>query len=405
MQLTPQRFLYRWQTSIAGILLCLGLAACTGVGAEYSAPTIDPTTAFQNALLTATYSVPTQVVTTTPAPPTPTVPTPTASPDPNRTPPALPTTYQSSLLNQMDTPHTYIEDTCSYLKMKWDPNNSAPGTVVMPIMFHGITDGEVTKDYQISQADLDELVRDLVDQGFEAITIQQLRDFLYLNAKIPQRSVILIVDDRHYGDYYNSHLRPLYEKYGWTVVNGWISDPGTLMADVLSQNQELENEGWVDHEGHGVVHNTPIEKDTPEEYIRSELFGSVSYIKEYFGKSPTAYIWPGGGFSPQAAQIAREAGFELGFTVNPRGPLMFNWIPLADAQDEGRPAYQAEGAVGDPLMVLPRFWDQDARFHLDTIRNISKQANAYALENKAAELEYYDIVCRGITGEIPGLNP
>ena len=95
----------------------------------------------------------------------------------------------------------------------------------MPIMFHSITDGEATKQFQISHADLEELVRDLVDQGFNAITMDQLSDFLYNNAKIPKRSFIFIVDDRHHDDYYDTHFKPFYDAYGWTVVNGWISDP------------------------------------------------------------------------------------------------------------------------------------------------------------------------------------
>jgi hypothetical protein len=56
-------------------------------------------------------------------------------------------------------------------------------------------------------------------------------------------------------------------------------------------------------------------------------------------------------------------------------------------------------------MVLPRFWDTDASSHIDEVRNLGKQAAAYASQNKAAELEYYDIVCKSVTGEIPATQP
>src|SRR4030095_971207 len=55
-----------------------------------------------------------------------------------RTPPALPSTFVASQLNPLDTPHTYIQDTCQYLQDKWNSNNAAPGTVVMVVMFHGV---------------------------------------------------------------------------------------------------------------------------------------------------------------------------------------------------------------------------------------------------------------------------
>jgi len=120
-----------------------------------------------------------------------------------------------------------------------------------------------------------------------------------------------------------------------------------------------------------------------------------------FKKTPIAYIWAGGGFTSKAVQVARQAGYKLAFTINPRGPLMFNWVPLIDQTDPMRPSYIAEGPVNDPLLTLPRYWDTDARAHLDTVRNIGDAAAAYAGQNKATELEYYDIVCAPSYGAIP----
>jgi hypothetical protein len=57
--------------------------------------------------------------------------------------------------------------------------------------------------------------------------------------------------------------------------------------------------------------------------------------------------------------------------------------------------------VNDPLMTLPRYWDVDARGHLDTVAQIGEQAAAYAEQNKATELEYYDIVCSPTYGPMP----
>ncbi len=52
-------------------------------------------------------------------------------------------------------------------------------------------------------------------------------------------------------------------------------------------------------------------------------------------------------------------------------------------------------------MTLPRYWDTDVRSHLDDIRTIGKDAAAYAEQNKATELEYYDIMCAPTLGPIP----
>jgi hypothetical protein len=375
-------------------------------------PDLTLTAVFKSALLTATYSVPTVTPT-----PTPTA-TPTLTPTPIRTPPTLPTPFASDLLNPVDSPHTYIENTCQYLKSRWDPNNSAPGTVVMPIMFHSITDGEINHEFQIKAGAVTELLNDLKNQGFETITADQLAAFLQHNAKIPPRSVLLIVDDLKTDEYYRKHFVPVLQEYHWTVTNAWISEPEASKR-VRDGNVALQNEGWVDHQAHGVIHNINITEFKPgtlittdlygtisaEQFVHNEIEGSMKAVTETFGKAPVAYIWPGGNFSALGVKVAREAGFQIGFTVNPRGPIMFNWVPLSEKADPNRPSFNSEGYIKDPLMVLPRYWDIDAATHLDAVRQIGKQAAEYAQTNKQTELDYYDIVCKNTTGEIPPLVP
>ncbi|MCX6034396.1 MAG: hypothetical protein NTV38_05385 [Chloroflexi bacterium] len=66
-------------------------------------------------------------------------------------------------------------------------------------------------------------------------------------------------------------------------------------------------------------------------------------------------------------------GYRLGFTVNSR----------------------------NPLMVLPRCWDMDASIQINDVMQVGQEAAVYAEQNKATELEYYDIVCAPKYGPIP----
>lgn len=318
-----------------------------------------------------------------------------------RTPPALPPEFTTGILNPVDVPQAYEADTCQYLRNKWDPNNAAPGTVVMTVMFHSITGDPVTNPNQINLRDFRQLMKDLHEMGFQAIDMQQMADFMYNNAKIPQRSVLLIVDDRHYRQYFDDFFYEYYQNWGWKVVNAWISLDDSIGAAALPENVALESEGWVDHQAHGFVHNIPMSDSSTDEYLEGELLGSKQVFEQYYGKSPIAIIWPGGGFGARPAQFAREYGYKLGFTVNPRGPVMYNWIPQGIASDPGRPSFVSEAFAGDPLMTLPRYWDVDARAYLDDVRVIGNDAAAYAEQNKATELEYYDIVCAPTYGQLP----
>lgn len=326
----------------------------------------------------------------------------TLTPTPIRTPPALPGPYQTSLLNPLDTSHAYIQDTCQYLHDKWSSTNSAPGTVVMVIMFHSIIKGDESTDAnQISERQFNELISGLMNHAFEAITTAQLADFMEHNAKIPPHSVLLAVDDRHHAQYFNTYFRPYWEADGWPVVNAWISASRDNLDAALWQEQGgLNAEGWVDYQAHGVVHY-PITEKSSEEYILNELNGSINAFQEHFNKVPIAFFWPGGNFTPHAVALARQSGYRLGFTDIPRGPLMFNWVPLSDTNDPRRPSWAPEGPANDPLLVLPRYWAPDAIIHLDDVVKISQDAAAYAEQNKATELEYYDIVCAPTYGPIP----
>jgi len=90
-------------------------------------------------------------------------------------------------------------------------------------------------------------------------------------------------------------------------------------------------------------------------------------------------------------QIAREAGFELGFTIQSRGPLLFNWIPQGEQ----------ERAYNDPLMLLPRYWDTAALLNLEQAAQIGDAAQAFAKDNYAAEAAWYRQNCGG---ELPELD-
>jgi hypothetical protein len=288
--------------------------------------------------------------------------------------------------------------------MKWDPNNSEPGTVVMVIMFHAIIKGGVTAEDDMGDRGFNKMMNTLKEQGYEAINTEQLANFLESNAKIPPRSVLLLTDDRHHDQYFNNHFRPYWAEWGWPVVNAWISHPETT-APLWAENEALNAEGWVDYQAHGVIHNYGIKYLNSDENTLAELQGSITAFQEHFNKTPIAFIWPGGSFTPRSVQLARETGYRLGFTVNPRGPIMFNWVPLADAHDPNYPSFIEEGPAGDPLMVLPRYWPFHVIENLDKIRVMSREAASLAEENKAVELEFYDIVCTPAYGPIPPLAP
>lgn len=330
------------------------------------------------------------------------VPTPTEAnlPIVEPTVPFLPDTYQTQLLNPLDTPHTYVEETCRFLRNKWNPLNAEPGTVVMVILIRNINTGTAELPDSISVVEFVEVMKQLRAQGFEAINAKQLQAFLERNVYIPPRSVVLIQDGNHSAEYYERNFRDYFDLWGWSIINGWVSEVD-IDAGLLEENRILENEGFVDHQARGVNAETTLTDESAKSVLARELQGSLNGLADQFAKTPTIVVWQNGGFGFRPVEVARQLRFKMGFTANSRGPIMYNWVPLADKVDSQRPHLLPEAQIGDPLMTLPTYSPNEALSAIDLSRAIGKEAAAYAKANKDAEHKYYEIVCEEEYGPMP----
>jgi hypothetical protein len=308
--------------------------------------------------------------------------------------------FETNLLNPLDAPHDYAEETCRYLRNKWNPLNAAPGTVVMLILIKNINPGTGDLPDSVNVIELFELMDQLHVQGFEAINTDQLQAFMERNVEIPPRSFMLIQDGNQSLEHYDKYFREYFFMWGWTVTNGWISER-EVDAVLLSENFTLEYEGFVDHQARGITPDARLSDDSAKVIIARELQGSLTGFADQFGKTPTAIIWPNGGFGMRPIEAARQLRFKLGFTENTRGPIMYNWVPLADTSDPERPDMLPEGLINDPLMTLPVYAPNEIIGALDTVRSIGKSASEYAEANKQAEFIYYEIACEEEYGPMP----
>lgn len=365
----------RW---LALLGLAVILTACSSSAAVVALPEPSATIVLPTATVTASLTP------FTPETPTATPALPTVTPSPTPTPVPLATFRAPSLIRGI-APVSYLPSACLALQYRWDPQRAEIGTMVVPIMFHSVVkDGRaLTDNISIHEADLKTFMEEAKRLGFETITSSQLLDFLQTNARIPVRSLMLIIDDRRQGVVWNNFM-PFLQDYHWTVTLAYITGP-VVSDSEWSELKRLNDTGYVDVQAHGYLHNgeSYITEFTKPEIVTQELVKPIGQIRKYLGQTPIAFIWPGGNYTAQSVKEARATGYQLGFTVRARGPILFNWIPQGD---EEKPA-------GDPLLTLPRFWSTNAYNALYDAIRVADEVRQNAEAQKQEELAWYKANC------------
>lgn len=324
---------------------------------------------------------PPPTATATPLPsPTPTI---AAAPKAGDLTPPIP--FQSKHLLRGVRPESYVDDACDALRRRWDPQNSPPGTILVPIMYHRVGEGTGAGGREgVSPAYFRQTMAEARRLGYQTVTSAQAAAFLEENARIPERSLLLIVDDRRLGTV-EGYFLPLLEQYDWTVTLGWIIADTDRRAGLWERLERLHATGRLDVQAHGLRHLYML-PSTPIKQIREEIFGPIPILEQHVGYRPVVFVWPGGNFTRKTVEVARAAGYKLGFTVFARGPSMYNWIPLG----------KEERAMGDPLLVLPRYWGTAGMVEqLGKAAAIGDEAKQKAASSFEQEAAYYRARCGG----------
>lgn len=302
--------------------------------------------------------------------------------------PEPPLVFQSGQLLRGAKPVAYIDDACEYLASRWNPANAAPGTIIVPIMYHRVQ--EKPGENGVPDAYFRATMKTAHRLGFQTITAQQAADFLEDNASIPPRSLMLFVDDRRV-PVINFHFMPFLEQYDWTVISSWIIANTDDIPNLWERIEAAYATGRVDVESHGLRH-LYIVGSTPKKKIVEELNGPIPYFEQHFGYRPVAFIWPGGNYTPYAVAQARKAGYRIAFTIYPNGPIMFNWVPLQ----------KSDRAIDDPLLTLPRYHANSVKEQLPIAVQMGEKARQQAISHYPQEAAWFSQHCGG---QLPPLNP
>lgn len=161
--------------------------------------------------------------------------------------------------------------------------------------------------------------------GYRVIPLADLQDFLAGRRALPQKSVVITIDDGYESVFKLAY--PLLKQYGFPATVFVYTDfLGAGDALRWPQIQEMAGSGLIDIQSHTKSHRNLIERNSAEtdERYRINLNAEMQVPKDILqrrleGHRVKAIAYPYGDANAVVMDAATRSGFELGATVVPGG--------------------------------------------------------------------------------------
>lgn len=177
----------------------------------------------------------------------------------------------------------------------------APGVPVLA--YHGVNDEP--ERYSISPAAFEEQMKYLAEEGYTAISLKVLSEYMVIGRKLPGKPVVITFDDG-YEDNLLTAL-PIMEKYGMRatvfVIPGAVGQPGYLSWEQIrtlhSRGTEIGSH-TLSHVALTEITQTEKEREAAESkaVIERETGGRVEFLAYPYGK-----------FDPVMFEVLQKSGY------------------------------------------------------------------------------------------------
>lgn len=211
------------------------------------------------------------------------------------------------------------------------------------LMYHHLADN-INNNTVISPNNFDKQMRALKEEGYHAISVKELHDYLTNQIKLPEKPVLITFDDGYLSNYEKAY--PILKKYDLHaeifVIASRIVDTvkeisypheiAKMNWDQLKEMQDyitIQSHTWDSHyklpskfgRMNGAIYGPSYlngQLESQEQYearVKDDFIHSRNIIKENLGYEPIAISYPYGIQSATTIKIAQEAGFKMGFVI------------------------------------------------------------------------------------------
>lgn len=214
-------------------------------------------------------------------------------------------------------------------------NTEGDDAIAVPIvMYHSIMkkSPELGK-YVITVTEFENDIKCLKDRGYSAITMTELINYVYNNAALPKKPVIITFDDGNLNNYL--YGKPILEKYKMKAVLSVIgkyseafsgtppptSDPAYSHVS-WNQIKEINDSGYFEIQNHtynlhsitkkrnGAKRNKGESLENYRAALTQDIVKLQNKLTEVTGTAPNTFTYPYGSISRESKDILKELGFK-----------------------------------------------------------------------------------------------
>lgn len=214
-------------------------------------------------------------------------------------------------------------------KRTLNPSGVYPdGYRTIPILcYHRFTTSQTSNDrLELPVSQFRQQLQYLTDNGYYVISLDKLSQYLLGNREIPEKSVVLTMDDGYQSVYTIAY--PLFTEFSMPATLFVYTDfVGAPLAVSWEQVEAMQRSGLIDIQSHSKSHTslvTPADETVNfTEAIRHQIHYPKTVIERKLNKPSDIFSYPYGDSSDQAIEELAAQGITMSVTVQQGGNPAF----------------------------------------------------------------------------------
>jgi peptidoglycan/xylan/chitin deacetylase (PgdA/CDA1 family) len=185
------------------------------------------------------------------------------------------------------------------------PADWAPHPGPVPILeYHAIQPpiaGSVYPELFVTQADFQHQMQWLKDQGYEAVTLNQVEDSWYEHGELPAKPIVVSLNDGYLSQYVAAF--PEMQHLGWKGVLN-LKASGSDLPD--EDAKKMIDAGW-ELASHTITQPDLTTLDSAQ--LQREVAGSREILRTRFGVPVDNFCYPSGRYDDTVIAAVQKAGY------------------------------------------------------------------------------------------------